>query len=287
MRQAGTISTRQDAERFVDYLLSLGITSKLEPSDGQWAIWIHDENQIPRSKQELEQFQLEPHDARYQAAEQAARHARHEAAEKKRQAQRNYIDMRDEWSNPWRRRPVTLAMIIVCVALALDVFGLPREALMFSWPAIVGGEIWRLVTPIFLHAPLSVQPLHLLFNMWWLYDLGSLIERRVGSFRFALLVLVVALASNFLQFIARGPNFVGMSGVVYGLFGYAWVRGRLDPTSGLYLSPSVAVVMIGWFLLCAAGLIGNVANWAHGGGLAAGAVLAYVPHVLNTLRPKT
>ena len=57
MRQAGTIMTRQDAERFANYLLSLGISSKVEPAADAWAIWIHDENQLPRSKQELEQFQ--------------------------------------------------------------------------------------------------------------------------------------------------------------------------------------------------------------------------------------
>jgi GlpG protein len=286
MRQAGTIATKQDAERFGNYLLSLGITSKVEPADGQWAVWIHDENQLSRSKHELDQFQLEPNGQRYTQAEHAARLARREAADKQRQAKRNYVDMRNEWANPWRHRPVTLVMIIASIALALNVFAVPREHLMFSWPAILAGEAWRLVTPIFLHAPLATDPWHLLFNMWWLYDLGTLIERRLGSFRFMLLVLVVAWASNYVQFIARGPNFVGMSGVVYGLFGYAWVRGRIEPTSGLYLRSSVAVIMIGWFVLCAAGLVGNVANWAHGAGLAAGVLLGYWPHVLKTLRPK-
>jgi GlpG protein len=287
MRQAGTIPTRPDAERFANYLLSLGITSKLEPAGAEWAIWIHDENQIPRSKEELDQFQRQPNDERYKAAEQLARQARREAAEKKRQAERNYIDMRNQWANPWRRRGVTMSMIIVCVALALHVFGDSSDALMFSWPDILAGEVWRLVTPIFLHAPLGVMPLHLVFNMWMLYDLGTLVERQIGSLRFVLLLLLVALASNYLQFAARGPNFVGMSGVVYGLFGYAWVRGRLDPTSGLYLRPSIAVVMIAWFLLCAAGVIGNVANWAHGGGLAAGALLGYLAHVLGNFRPNS
>jgi hypothetical protein len=64
MRQAGTIATRADAERFSNYLLTLGITSKVEPAGDQWAIWIHDENQIPRSKQELDEFQRAPQDER-------------------------------------------------------------------------------------------------------------------------------------------------------------------------------------------------------------------------------
>lgn len=287
MRQAGTIETRPEADLFANYLLSLGISSKVEASNGQWAIWIHDENQIDRSRQELDQFRAQPSDPRYKDAEAAARTARREAAEKKRQAERNFIDMRNEWASPWRRRPVTVVMIVTCVALALGVLGNLDDALMFSMPAIQAGEVWRLITPIFLHASLGVSPWHLIFNMFWLYDLGTLIERRIGSVRFSLLVLIVALVSNYTQFVAQGPNFVGMSGVVYGLFGYCWVRGRVEPTSGLYLQPNVAFIMLAWFVICAAGLIGDVANWAHGGGLVAGCVLGYLPHILKTLRQNT
>jgi GlpG protein len=284
MRQAGTIATKQDAERFSNYLLSLGISSKIEPSDSQWAVWIHDENQIPRSKQELEQFHLQPNDERYKVAEQAAKKARREAAEKKKQAERNFVDMRNEWANPWRRRPVTLVMIIVSVALAVVIPEAIKAHLMFSWPSIQAGEVWRLITPVFLHAPLNVSPLHLLFNMFMLFNLGTLVERRLGSMRFSLLVLAVALVSNYVQFAARGPNFLGMSGVVYGLFGYAWIRGRLEPNSGLYLRGNVVFIMIGWFVLCATGAIGGVANWAHGGGLVMGAFLAYWPYFIKSLR---
>src|SRR6476620_3878773 len=119
MRQAGTLITRQDAERFANYLLSLGISSKVEPAADAWAVWIHDENQIPRSKEELEQFQLHPQDQRYQGAEQIARQARREAEQKRRQAQRNFIDLRSEWAKPWRRRPVTVALIGASVLVYL------------------------------------------------------------------------------------------------------------------------------------------------------------------------
>lgn len=286
MRQAGTIATKQDADRFANYLLSLGISSKVDGANDQWAIWVHDENQLARSKDELAQFHEQPSDARYLAAEQAAKIARRETAEKLRQARKNYVDMRNEWASPWRRRPVTLAMIAVCAALALGLFEEFHADLMYSWPDILAGQVWRLVTPVFLHAPLAVNPLHLIFNMWWLYDLGSLIERRLGSIRFAMLALVIALVSNYAQFYMRGPNFVGMSGVVFGLLGYAWVRGRLDPTCGLHVRPDVAFWMIGWMVLCGVGAVGNVANWAHGGGLAAGAALGYLPHLGKRLRER-
>jgi hypothetical protein len=117
-----------------------------------------------------------------------------------------------------------------------------------------------------------------------LNDLGTLVERAVGSLRFLLLVLVMAAVSNVVQFKAHGPLFGGMSGVVYGLFGYAWIRGRLDPTSGLYLRQDIVFWMLGWFVLCAAGVIGGVANWAHGGGLASGAALGYLAYTLDRMR---
>lgn len=283
MRQAGTLPSKPVAERFATYLLSLGITTKVEPAGDAWAIWVLDENQIPRSKQELDDFQQQPDDPRYRDAQRVAQQVLREAEAKKRKAQRNYVDMRNEWASPWRRRPVTMTLIIASVLVWFNVLAIPEESLLFSLPHIMQGEVWRLVTPILLHFSLP----HIVFNLWWLYDLGTIIERRLGTVLFALLVLVIAIASNYGQYIASGPNFGGMSGVVYGLFGYAWTRGRLEPTSGLYLRNDIAVWMIGWFLLCTTGAVGPVANWAHGVGLAVGAFLGAVPYLQQQLRQKT
>jgi GlpG protein len=69
---------------------------------------------------------------------------------------------------------------------------------------------------MFLH----FSPLHLLFNMMWLKDLGGVIEVRRGRWRYLGLVLLIAGISNLAQGIVSGPFFGGMSGVVFGLFGY-------------------------------------------------------------------
>ena len=132
-------------------------------------------------------------------------------------------------------------------------------------------RVWRLITPIFIH----FDPLHILFNMMWLFDLGSMIEGRQSSWRLAILVVAIAAGSNLGQFWLSGPVFGGMSGVVYGLLGYIWMRGKFDPGSGLYLHPSTVMMMIVWFLACFTPLIPHAANGAHAVGLIMGLAWGY------------
>jgi len=71
-------------------------------------------------------------------------------------------------------------------------------------------------------------------------------------------------------------RFGGMSGVVYGLLGYVWIRGKLDPSSGYSLPRWIIVMMMGWFLLCVVGAVPNIANTAHGVGLLVGAAWGFL-----------
>jgi len=280
MRQAGTLISKQDAERFVNYLLTIGISSKVEPAADAWAVWIRDENQLLRGKEELAQFERAPTDERYRAVERAAAEVRRAEAVKERRAKKNYVDMREQWSSPYRGRPVTMLLIAASIIATVPFLQVPTDWLMFSLPDILHGQIWRLITPIFPHA----DTLHLVFNMWMLYDLGYLVERYAGRMRFLAMVLVIAIVSNIGQSAIYGPNFLGMSGVVYGLFGFAWIRGRSDPTSGLYLRSDVVFIIMAWFVLCFLNVIGHVANGAHAFGLLAGAALGYWPMIQRRLR---
>ena len=77
----------------------------------------------------------------------------------------------------------------------------------------------------------------------------------------------------------------GMSGVVYGLFGFAWMKSVYDRSFGFRISQSTVVILIVWLFLCMVppemlrntiGIsMGNVANWAHGVGLAVGMAIGY------------
>lgn len=171
--------------------------------------------------------------------------------------------------------PVTLVLIGISVAITLWSGIGKNDAVVYRFllsdydeglPEIRHGELWRLITPIFLHFSI----LHILFNMMWLKDLGTVIEKRLGPATLLGLVAGIGIISNLAQYYFHGPVFGGMSGVVYGLLGYVWVKSRVDPSSGFFLSQQTVFIMLGWLVLCFTGVLGPIANFAHLGGLVAG-----------------
>lgn len=175
---------------------------------------------------------------------------------------------------------VTLALIAVCILIALlSNLGENRAALLpfyIATPdqpglsAVLSGEVWRLLTPTFIHFGMP----HLVFNMIGLWYLGALLERRKGHRFLVGFVVAVGIAANLAEFlITEWPRFGGMSGVVYGMLGYVWMHGRVNPRFGVTLNNQTVVIMLGWFALCWLGLLGPIANWAHTAGLLMGVAL--------------
>ena len=168
---------------------------------------------------------------------------------------------------------VTRIGLVLCVAIFLTPYlfgdGVYR-ALQF--PASLEGltsQPWRLITPMLLH----LSELHIIFNLLWWADLGRLIERHQSSAQLLLVTLVTAAVSNVAQFLYSGPMFGGLSGVVYGLLGYLWIFGRLNPGAGLALRRQIVVFMLAWMAICFVGLSDVVANAAHLAGLVSGCLL--------------
>ncbi len=142
------------------------------------------------------------------------------------------------------------------------------------------GQIWRLITPIFVHFGL----LHILFDMWWLYDLGRAVESRKGHWKLLGIVLLCGVVGNLGQYLWSGADFGGMSGVVYGLLGYLWIKGRLQPHEQLGVQPVIVWFMLGWLVLCMTGMIGPIANGAHLMGLITGVLIAAAAYGLKRAR---
>jgi GlpG protein len=130
------------------------------------------------------------------------------------------------------------------------------------------GEWWRAFTPMFLHFGL----LHILFNSLWLKDLGSAIEFEEGKLRFLWIVLISALLSNNAQYLTIGPQFGGLSGVVFALLGHVWIKKLFYPESQIALPKNDVIFMVAWFFICMTGLFGPIANMAHGVGLSVGMI---------------
>ncbi|HAD47374.1 MAG TPA: rhomboid family intramembrane serine protease, partial [Idiomarina sp.] len=83
------------------------------------------------------------------------------------------------------------------------------------------------------------------------------------------------------QYVVSGPNFGGLSGVVYGLLGFCWLYsfGRRTP---LWLPPGLIVFMVGWLILGYTGVLWvNIANEAHLAGLLSGCLAGVVVRLLN------
>jgi GlpG protein len=142
--------------------------------------------------------------------------------------------------------------------------------------SLSSGQIWRFITPVFLHFGF----LHVLFNSLWVWDLGRRLEQLLGRKNFMLFFIVTAAISNIAQYLwAANSLFGGMSGVVYGLVGFIIVSHRLAPNNLTAVSPSILGFMLFWLVLCMTGVVdflvgGSVANAAHIGGLLAGCAYA-------------
>jgi len=150
-------------------------------------------------------------------------------------------------------------------------FVVPIDAAGYYVNAIDWTQPWRLVTPMLIHFGL----LHLLFNMLWLYRLGSQIEHVQGGGALLALVVLTQVPGSWAQFHLTGPIFGGMSGVVYGLFGYTWIQATYG-SRGYALNDQDTLWIMGWFVLCATGLVGHIANAQHALGLVFG-LLAGMP----------
>ena len=286
MRQIGTLETETQASRFADYLVAKGIQLTLEPDDGRFAIWVHQEDHIAEARRDFAEFVANPDDPRYAAAAATAEEVRQAAFQKLRAARKTVVNMRDRWdAPPAARAPLTYFLIAISVMAAfgtrLDGDSPLAQRLKIAtpgrptrWPdlsEVRKGEVWRLVTPIFVHMTIT----HIFFNMLWLQSLGAMIESQRGTGRFLGMVLLIAVTSNLAQYALKSPNFGGMSGVVFGLFGYVWMKSRYEPDSGMFIDQNSVMWMIAWLVICTMGWVGPVANTAHAVGLAVGMLLGY------------
>jgi rhomboid protease GluP len=143
-------------------------------------------------------------------------------------------------------------------------------------PATQDGQWWRLGTAMFIHFGL----LHLGMNMWALRDVGRLVERLYGPWRFLALYLGAGVLGNLVSLVVQGNQAVssGASGAIFGLYGallvFLWRERRLvDPHEFRWLFWA-AIVFVALIFAMGIWVVPGIDNWAHAGGFAVGALLA-------------
>jgi membrane associated rhomboid family serine protease len=197
--------------------------------------------------------------------------------------------------NVYAEPTVTYALIGICVLMWIGVavsggsgskvyqdFTLLSAAQTFGGDEIgvAAGEYWRLITGGFLHDPRN--PLHILFNMYVLYWLGTMLEPVLGHVRFAALYFASLLAGAFGALLLSDPNrgTVGASGAVFGLMGAAFVLQRRSGVNPLQSGIGMVILLN----LGLSFLIPGISIGGHLGGLVGGALCALGMDQAITLR---
>ena len=300
MRQLGTVKDERAAQRFADYLLTKGISVSLQPDHDGCRLWVRNEDHLEPARREFAEFTASPDAPVYQEAGRAAEQLRAEEQRRAKESRKNFVNVSTRWrAGMPRRLPVTILLVAASVVVAvlsnlgskesvvtkLSIVPYERQGQMIYYAPLSHvwhREPWRLITPILLHFGIW----HILFNMIMLLQLGAPIETARSSWRFAIFVLLIAVPSNVAQYLWTGPQFGGMSGVVYGLFGYVWMKSRYEPGSGFHVPPNTVIWMVGWYVMCLLQLIPgvSVANAVHTVGFAVGIILGRWPSLWRSLR---
>jgi GlpG protein len=292
MRCIGRLDNQSQAEQLSHYLYGQEIENQVdENSQGEWEIWVLDEDQMDRAKSLLQAFSNDPTDPSVASGVQDGMKKQAQLKQERTANRARIVDARTMLQRPritmgW----VTISLIVISVGLGLltrlgqnEAFVLPFQITEHvvngnyiqyspSFPEIRGGQVWRLFTPMFLHFGI----LHLVFNMWWMKDLGSAIESVKGPRILLGLAFTISILSNVAQFFMSGPRFGGMSGVVFGLLGYMWMQGKFNPRGTLRLNPQTVQFMMIWFVICLTGMVGPVANTVHGVGAFVGMAWGFI-----------
>ena len=251
------------------YLNTQRIPCKVVAEHQQFQIYLKSEADLEPARQIASAFVHNPNDPRFQSA----------AWEQGVPANINGFGTGTltRLTSQLKHAPVVTVVLVFGLLNYFLAFGLGQfqiyELLRFQpWSEVAAsGEIWRLLSPALLH----FSAMHLLFNLGWWFMLGRDIENTLGRSTLIMLFVASGLLSNYAQFIDSGPNFGGLSGVVYALLGFCWWLGWLKPQWQIQVPRPVVGFMLVWLLIGYADVLWiEMANTAHLVGLISGCALA-------------
>ncbi|MEM7607823.1 MAG: rhomboid family intramembrane serine protease [Myxococcota bacterium] len=297
------------AQVLVDALFAESINASVrEGREGDAQVWVDDDDDVPTAQEICDAFLADPNDARFSTLQSKAKKKRSAQKKAEKKSRHRVVKARETFKAPGMG-PVTIAVIVLCVFVAVvtKLGSVNKDPFMFvsrearrtlfmavathpgpvSWltelqvklnvllTVVKGGEVWRLFSPCIVHFGL----IHIGFNLWWWKDLGADLERVHSSLWLVAFTLFAGIFGGLCEYLFGldpmvNSAFGGMSGVVYGLFGYIWIRGRFDPTYPLGLTRMTVIWMMAFYVLCFTNFI-PIANWAHTGGLLVGMIWGF------------
>jgi rhomboid protease GluP len=138
-------------------------------------------------------------------------------------------------------------------------------------PVIQAHRFWTLISASFLHGGI----LHIGFNMMALYQLGPFVLREFGFHRFINLYIITGVCGFAASVLFGVPFTIGASASICGLIGAIIYYGK---SRGGSYGEAIYKEAMGWIVgLIFFGLIfSGINNWAHGGGLLSGILLAFL-----------
>ena len=254
----------------VDYLCAQQLPCELVDEAEQFCVEMQHEAHLPEAQNILNHYLDAPNDPRYQAASWDSGNVR--------SLRSGAFTMPSGWVGKALQTPIVTSVLVLCAVIFML---MPlREAGMWIYSYLfiaplnelaVTQEWWRVLTPAFIHFSF----MHIAFNLLWWWILGQQIELRMGRSSLLLLLVTIGVISNIGQLWVSGPNFGGLSGVVYGLLGFYWILGWLRPQWGFVLNKSIIGFMLAWLALGYVDILPvNMANTAHTLGLITGMIWA-------------
>lgn len=175
---------------------------------------------------------------------------------------------------------------LACAICIVVFIGISRNGPMESWDsaakwgylpstAIWEGKYWGLITSVFVH----IEIWHLAFNIYWLWALGRLLEKQIGSLCWVVFVILSAIISSGAQLAVSDTTGIGASGVVYAIFGFIFAAKNQVDEFKFALTRQHIVLFIAWLFICLITTyfnILNVGNAAHFSGFIFGVLVADV-----------
>ncbi|WP_044470011.1 rhomboid family intramembrane serine protease [Mannheimia massilioguelmaensis] len=173
--------------------------------------------------------------------------------------------------------PFTLVITLIClIVYGFEIIGFDEQIMQWThYPSDFkeNHQLWRYLTHTLVH----LSTMHVTFNLVWWWIFASAIEKSFGTIKLIILYLCAAIITGIIQNFASGPNFFGLSGVVYAVLGCVVVIDKLSHHQFALPQGFFNMLIIGIAFGFISPIFGiEMGNAAHISGLIIGLVLGFI-----------